>query len=112
MRVKRGTSRIKRRKNVLAKTKGYSNRRSTHLRAAREALLHAGEYAYAHRRMKKRDMRALWIMRVSAAAKERGMSYSQLIGKLGKSEVKINRKSLAELAINHPEVLDKVIAQI
>ncbi|OGE84853.1 MAG: 50S ribosomal protein L20 [Candidatus Doudnabacteria bacterium RIFCSPHIGHO2_02_FULL_46_11] len=111
-RVKRGTNRIKRRKNVLKRASGFLNRRSTHLRAAREALLHAEKYAYRDRRAKKRDMRSLWIVRLSAAAKEQGMSYSTLMNKLKKAKVEINRKMLAEIAVTQPEVFKKIIAQI
>ncbi len=112
MRVKRGINRTKRRKNVLKRAKGFLNRRSTHLRAAREALLHAEKYAYRDRRTRKRDMRSLWIVRLSAAAKERGISYSELIDRLNKAEIQINRKMLAEIAVNHPEVFDKIVSEI
>ena len=111
-RVKRGTTRIKRRKNVLKKAKGYLNRRSTHLRAAREALLHAGKYAYRDRRARKRDMRSLWIARLAAAANIHGLSYSKLLDKLNKAGVKLNRKILSEIAVNNPEVLEKIIAEV
>ena len=112
MRVKRGTIRARKRKNVLKKAKGYLNRRSTHLRAAREAILHAGKYAYRDRRALKRDMRSLWNIRINAAAREHGMSYSQLINKLKKSEVKLDRKSLSELAVNSPKVFEQILKQL
>ena len=111
-RVKRGTIRARKRARLLKKAKGYLHRRSTNLRAAREALLHAGKYAYRDRRTRKRDFRSLWIIRLSAAAKERNLSYSELIDRLSKAQVKINRKVLSELAVNHPKVLDKIIEQI
>lgn len=111
-RVKRGTTHVKRRANILKKAKGYLNRRSTHLRAAREALLHAGKYAYRDRRARKSDMRSLWIVRLSAAAQERGMSYSEFIGRLKKANVEINRKMLSEMAVNNPEVFNKIVEQI
>lgn len=97
---------------MLKKAKGYLNRRSTHLRAAREAILHAGQYAYQHRRTKKRDMKSLWIMRLNAAARANGMSYSQLQNKLNKAGIKLNRKSLAELAVNHEEIFNQLLKEI
>ena len=112
MRIKRGVNRTKRRKNVLKRAKGFISHRSTHLRAAREALLHAGKYAARDRKAKKRDMRSLWITRLSAAATENGVSYSKLIDKLTKSKVKLNRKILSELAVTEPETFKKVLEQI
>ena len=112
MRVKRGTVRAKRRSNVLKKAKGYLNRRSTHLRAAREALLHAGKYAHRDRRTRKRDMRSVWITRLSAAAQSRNLSYSELTARLKNANVELNRKTLSEIAVNHPEVFDKIVSEI
>ncbi len=111
MRIKRGNNRIKRRRNILKRASGFKHRRSTHLRAAREALLHAESYSYKHRRTKKRDIKSLWIVRLSAAAKENGTSYSRLMAGLKKANIAINRKSLSELAINHPEVFKKLVAE-
>ena len=82
------------------------------MRAAREALLHAEKYAYRDRRTRKRDMRALWIIRLSAAAKARGLSYSGLIDRLNKADVRINRKMLSEIAVNHPEAFNKIVSEI
>lgn len=111
-RVKRGKTRAKKRKNVTKRAKGFLNRRSTHLRAAREALLHAEQYAYRDRRAKKRDMKSVWIVRLNAAARERGMSYSQLMKKLKDADVQINRKVLSEIAVNEPKVFDKIVEQL
>ena len=110
-RIKRGTNRIKRRKNVLDRASGFKHRRSTHLRAAREALLHAESYAYKHRRTKKRDIKSLWITRLSAAAQENGLSYSRLMNNLKKAQILINRKTLAEIALSHPQIFAKIVAE-
>ena len=111
-RVKRGVNRTKRRKNVLKRASGFKHRRSTHLRAAREALLHAESYSYQHRRTKKRDMKSLWVTRLNAAARENGTTYSELVSKLKLAKVELNRKTLAELALNHPQVFQKIVAEI
>ena len=102
-RIKRGVAANKRRKNVLKRAKGYDNRRSTNFVHARQALLKADTYAYRDRRNKKRTFRRLWITRINAAARQEGMSYSELIHGLGKAEVEVNRKMLAEIAVSDPE---------
>src|SRR6185295_2314512 len=111
-RVKRGTIKNKRRKNILAQTKGYRFDRSTQERVAHEAIRKAGQHAFRDRRAKKRDFRNLWTLRVNAAARLNGMSYSKLAGALKKANVALNRKSLAELAMNHPEAFTRVIQSI
>lgn len=111
-RVKRGVAAHKRKKNILKRVKGYENRRSTNLAAAREALLHADKYAYRDRRNKKRDMRALWLVRLNAALRENGTNYSKFAGVLKKTNVAINRKMLAELANFSPSVFDNFVKEI
>lgn len=111
-RVKRGVAANKRRKNLLKRAKGFDNRRSTNFVYARQALLKADSYAYRDRRNKKRDFRALWLTRVNAALRENGVSWSQFADKLKKNGSQINRKMLAELAINHPTVFDKMVASL
>ena len=101
--VKRGVTGRKRRKEVLKQTKGYYSSRGRHYRAAHEQLLHSGVYAYRDRRAKKGDFRKLWIMRINAAARENGISYSRLIAGLRIAEVEVDRKILAELAVNEPQ---------
>ena len=108
-RVKRGVTANKRRKNVLKLTKGFRWGRKSKFRAAKEAMLHAGAHAYRGRKQKKRDFRALWITRLSAAAKQNGTSYNKLINKLSKEKIQLNRKVLSELAIHHPKVFEKII---
>jgi len=102
-RVKRGVTGRKRRKEVLKQAKGYYSSRGRHFRAANEQLLHSGVYAYRDRRAKKGDFRRLWIIRINAAARENGLSYSRLISGLRLAEVEVDRKILAELAVNEPQ---------
>lgn len=102
-RVKRGVASRKRRKEVLKQTKGYYSARGKHYRAAHEQLLHSGSYAFRDRRAKKGDFRRLWIIRINAAARENGLSYSRMMSGLRLAEVEVDRKMLAELAVNEPE---------
>jgi large subunit ribosomal protein L20 len=102
-RVKRGVTGRNRRKEVLKQTKGYYSSRGRHFRAANEQLLHSGVYAYRDRRAKKGEFRKLWIIRINAAARENGISYSRLIAGLRIAEVEVDRKILAELAVNEPQ---------
>lgn len=102
-RVKRGVTGRNRRKEVLKKAKGYYSARGKHFRAANEQLLHSGVYAYRDRRARKGDFRRLWIIRINAAARENGLTYSRLISGLRIAEVEVDRKILAELAVNEPQ---------
>jgi large subunit ribosomal protein L20 len=102
-RVKRSVASRKRRRVVLKQAKGYYSARGKHFRAAREQVLHSGVYAFRDRRAKKGDFRKLWIMRINAAARVNGLSYSRLISGLRVAEVEVDRKMLAELAVNEPE---------
>jgi len=108
-RVKRGKSHLKRRKNILAKTKGYMWGRKSKIKLAKVAVIKAGVNAYRDRRLKKRDMRALWQVRISAAAKAAGTSYSKLMGAFKKAGVGLDRKVLSELATKHPAVFAKLM---
>lgn len=111
-RVKRGVTASKRRKKVIKRAKGFENRRSTNFVAAREALLHADKYAYRDRRNKKRDMRALWLVRLNAALRDNGTTYSKFAGQLKKAGITINRKMLSELAIASPEVFEQLVKAV
>ena len=111
-RVKRGVAASKRRKNLLKRAKGFENRRSTNFVAAREALLHADKYAYRDRRNKKRDMRALWLIRLNAALRENGTTYSRFAGALKKAKINLNRKVLSELAIAAPEAFEALVKSV
>ncbi len=99
-RVKRGVQARAKHKKVLAKAKGYYGARSRVYRVAHQAVIKAGQYAYRDRRVKKRIFRALWIVRINAAAAECGISYSRLINGLSKAEIAIDRKVLADLAVH------------
>ena len=111
-RVKRGVSKNKRRKYILAQTKGYRFGRKSKERVAKEAIRHAGIYAFRHRRAKKREFRALFTLRINAAARDLGFSYSKLIGALKKNSVNLNRKSLALLAMSYPDIFARVLKQL
>lgn len=101
-RVKRSTNRRDYRRKTLKLAKGYFLTKSKLYRAAQEAVEKALRYAYVGRRRKKRDFRALWILRINAACRTHGISYSKFIGALKKSGVELNRKILADLAVNQP----------
>lgn len=111
-RIKRGTTSVKHRKNVLKQVKGFKWRRSTHERAANEALLKAGRYAYRDRRVKKRTMRKLWIKRLNNAVRLNGLSYSTFINMLKKTGSELDRKVLAQIAVEKPALLEKIIAKV
>ncbi|MDE2098256.1 MAG: 50S ribosomal protein L20 [Patescibacteria group bacterium] len=110
-RVKRGASAHKKREKVLKQTKGFRWGRKSKERAAKEALLHAGAHAYRGRKQKKRDKRQLWEVKINAASRIEGVSYSRLISALKKKGILLNRKSLAELAEREPEAFKKVVAE-
>ena len=99
-RVKRGVVAGRRHKKILKKAKGYFNARRKVFRAAKQAVIKAGQYAYRDRRQKKREFRALWIARINAAARVYGLSYSRMIDGLGKAGIEIDRKMLADIAVN------------
>ncbi len=111
-RIKRGVAASKRRKNLLKRAKGFDNRRSTNFRQAREALLKAESYAYRDRRNKKRDQRALWLVRLGAALRDSGTTWSKFANKLKVQGIELNRKMLSEMAIKAPESFDKIVAEI
>jgi large subunit ribosomal protein L20 len=102
-RVKRSVAGRKKRREVLKKAKGYYSSRGKHYRAAREQVIHSGVYAYRDRRARKGDFRRLWIIRINAAARLNGLSYSKLISGLRLAEVEVDRKMLAEMAVNDPD---------
>jgi large subunit ribosomal protein L20 len=111
-RVKKGVHALKRRRSILKQTKGMRHGRSTKERLAKDALLHAGSYAFAHRKDKKSHNRKLWNIKINAGAREVGMSYSKLIGALHKKNILIDRKILSGLAEHNPEVFEKVVAAV
>ena len=108
-RVKRGTIHKKKKRTLLKAVKGYKWGRKNKIKLARPAMLKAGAYAYRDRRVKKRTRRALWQIQISAACKERGVSYSKVMGLLKKANIEIDRKILSSLAQSHPSVFDEVL---
>src|SRR6202030_2612167 len=109
-RVKRGMMSLKKRHKVLKAVKGFRGARGRNYKAANEALLHSLIYAFRDRRIRKRDFRSLWITRINAAARQEGLTYSRLVSGLKKEGVNINRKVLADLAINDAGAFSKLLA--
>ena len=109
VRVKRGTTAHKRRKNILKHAKGFKWGRKSKYKAAKEALAHAWSYAYRDRRTKKRNFRRLWQIQINAACREQGISYSKFIAGLKKNKIELDRKILSELAKKNPEVFKKIV---
>ena len=99
----------RRRKKILKSAKGYFGRRKNVYTVAKNAVEKGWEYAYVGRKLKKRDFRKLWIQRINAGAREHGMSYSVFMGSVNKKGIKLNRKVLADLAMNHPDAFKAVI---
>ncbi|NQV51977.1 MAG: 50S ribosomal protein L20 [Flavobacteriales bacterium] len=101
-----------RRKKIMKQAKGYFGRRKNVWTVAKNAVEKGMQYAYVGRKHKKRNFRSLWIQRINAGAREHGMSYSEFMGKLSKSGIELNRKVLADLAMNHPEAFKAVIGKV
>jgi len=110
MRVKRGVANKTKHKKVFKLTKGFRGSLSKVFRASNQAMMRALRYAYKHRRTKKREFRALWIQRINAAARMEGISYSQLISGLKKAQIEVNRKVLADLAVNDQNTFNTLVA--
>src|SRR3989304_1742790 len=110
-RVKRGVSALKTRSKILKYTKGFKWGRKSKERAAKEALLHAWTHAFRGRKEKKRSFRGLWQIKINAAARENGLTYSRLTSLLKKKGISLDRKTLADLAENEPEVFKRVVAE-
>ena len=112
VRVKKGVNALKRRRSVLKQAKGFRWGRKNKERLAREALLHAGKHAFSGRKLKKRDYRKVWQVRIGAATKENGISYSRFIENLHKKNIELDRKVLAELAEKHPGIFTKILESV
>jgi len=112
VRVKGGTHAIKRRRKLLSATKGYRNARSSKEKQAKEAWIHAGAHAFAHRKQKKRTFRQLWQIKINAAARTNGETYSTLMHKLKEKNVDLNRKVLAEIAEHNPETFKRIVENV
>lgn len=108
-RVKRGTIKNKKRGNILAQTKGMRFGRSTKVAQAKDALRHAGNYSFAHRKDKKADARSLWTTRINAAVRPFGISYSKFIDGLKKKDIAIDRKILSDLAQKNPKTFERIV---
>jgi large subunit ribosomal protein L20 len=109
MRVKSISSR--RHRKMLARAKGFKQARSKRIQVAKEALTHAGAYAYHGRKLKKRNLRSLWITRIGASVKAVGVSYSKFIAGLSKEKIEIDRKILSEIAARDPETFKKIVKE-
>lgn len=103
--------RRRRHKKLLAQAKGFKQARRRRYKVAREAVLHAGQYAYAGRKLRKRDFRKLWIERLNAAVREHDLSYSKFIAGLKKANIQLDRKTLSEMAISDPDTFTKIVSQ-
>ena len=110
-RVKRGVTARARHKKVFEKSKGFRGRRGNVYRIAKQAVMRAGQYSYRDRRRKKRDFRALWIVRINAAAREFGMTYSTLINGLKKAAIEVDRKVLADIAVFDKSAFERIAGQ-
>ena len=109
-RVSTGVAHNRRRKRIMKRAKGYTLGRRRLYKSAKETLIRAGQFAYRDRRNRKRDFRRLWITRITAACRQRGIAYSQFINGLKQASVELNRKMLSELAIHDPAAFDQVVA--
>ncbi len=110
-RVKRGVTAHARHKKLIKQAKGYRGRRKNVYRVAKQAVTKAGQYAYRDRRQRKRQFRALWITRINAAARENGLSYSRFMDGLHKADIQIDRKLLAEMAVNDKNAFARLAEQ-
>ncbi len=112
MRVKRGVAARAKHKKILKAAKGMQHNRTRSFRLAKQAVTRALQYAYRDRRNKKRDLRSLWITRINAAARENGTTYGQLIAGIKKTGIELDRKVLAEMAVNEPAAFTEVVKAV
>jgi len=110
-RVKRGVMTRKRHNRILTRAKGYWGSRHSQFRQAQEAVMHAAQYAYRDRRVRKRDFRKLWIARINAACRAQGITYSRFINGLSRAGVTVDRKVMADLAVHDPAGFNALVAQ-
>ncbi len=110
-RIRKGATRRQSKKRLRRRTKGYFGARGKLYRVAKQSRMKADQYAYRDRRTKKRDFRRLWITRISAACRQRDMSYSRFVGGMKKAGIQLDRKTLADLALNDPKAFDAVIEE-
>lgn len=112
MRIKRGVNAVKKRRKILKSAKGYFGAKSKLYRVARQAVMKSQYYAYVGRKLKKRDFRSLWITRINAAARLNGLNYSKFMNGLKKNDIDLNRKVLADLAVNDPSAFTALCEKI
>lgn len=102
----------RRHRKIKKLAKGFRQARRTRVKAAKEAILHAGQYAYVGRKLRKRDLRKLWITRLNAAVREHGLSYSRFVKGLKKEKIELDRKILADIAVSDPATFEKIVSEI
>ncbi len=112
MRTTKGPARNRAKRRLFKRAKGYRGGRNNLLRTVKETLLRAGAYAFRDRRVRKRDFRRLWITRINAAARQRGLRYSEFIAGLQKAGIELNRKMLSEIAIHDPTGFDAICSEV
>ena len=112
MRTRKGAARTKAKRRLFKRTKGFRGGRNNLLRTAKETVIRADAYAYRARRQRKRNFRRLWITRINAAARQRGLRYSEFMSGLGKTGIELNRKMLSEMAIHDPTAFDAIVEQV
>ncbi len=112
MRTRKGSARTRAKRRLYRRAKGYRGGRRNLIRTVKETLLRAGVYAYRDRRVRKRDFRKLWIIRINAAVRERGLRYSEFIFGMKKAGIELDRKTLSEMAINDSAAFDSVVEQV
>ena len=112
MRIKRAVNSKKNHKKVLKLAKGYFGAKSRQFRVANQAVMKSQAYAYVGRKLRKRDFRSLWITRINAAVRAQGMTYSQFIGKLNAKGIVLNRKVMADLAMNEPKAFEAIVKAV
>lgn len=111
-RTKTGPTRSAKHKKVKRQARGFKHARRKRVKTAKEALLHSGQYAYIGRKQRKRNFRRLWIIRLNAAARKHNLTYSQLIASLKKANIEIDRKILADIAVDDPETFEKIVSSV
>ncbi len=111
-RVKRGTTVKKKHKKIKREVRGYLKTRRASVKKAKEALIKAGQHAYRDRKRKKREMRKLWIIRLNAALREHGLTYSKFINLLKKNNIELDRKILSQMAEKEPEIFEKIVKEV
>jgi len=112
MRTRKGATRHQAKKRLFRKAKGYRGGRSKLLKTVKETLIRSEAYAYRDRRVRKREFRKLWIIRINAAVRQRGIRYSEFVYGLKKANIQLDRKTLADMAVSDPEAFDQVVEQV